>query len=44
MPQRREWFQNGAAYVNKKLTVIFQELSEQGIPRFPVGKAIREDY
>lgn len=42
--QRREWFQKGSTYVGKKLTVIFQELSEQGIPRFPVGKAIRDEY
>jgi DNA ligase-1 len=31
-------------YIGKKLTVIYQELTENGIPRFPVGKAIREDY
>ena len=41
---RREWFANGEKYVGKKLTVIFQELSEMGVPRFPVGKAIRDGY
>jgi ATP-dependent DNA ligase len=41
---RRECFTNGSSYIGKKLTVIYQELSEMGIPRFPVGKAIREDY
>ena len=44
MEQRREWFQKGKTYIGKKLTVIFQELSEQHIPRFPVGKAIRDGY
>ena len=41
---RREWFSKGASLVGKQLTVIFQELSEMGVPRFPVGKAIREGY
>lgn len=41
---RREWFNRGASYVGKQLTVIYQELSEMGVPRFPVGKAIRDGY
>jgi DNA ligase-1 len=41
---RREWFCKGASYVGKQLTVIYQELSEMGVPRFPVGKAIRDGY
>jgi len=41
---RREWFSKGASLVGKQLTVIFQELSEMGVPRFPVGKAIRDGY
>ena len=28
----------------KMLTVIYQELSETGVPRFPVGKALRDGY
>jgi len=44
MEQRKEWFKNGKKYIGKMLTVIYQELSEQNVPRFPVGKAIREDY
>ena len=44
MELRRNWFTNGHKYIGKKLTVIFQELSEMNVPRFPVGKAIREDY
>lgn len=41
---RKELFQKGDHYIGKKLTVIFQELSEMNIPRFPVGKDIREHY
>ena len=41
---RKAWFENGMDYVGKKLTVIYQELSEMGVPRFPVGKDIREHY
>lgn len=41
---RKEWFRNAKSVVGKKLTVIYQELSEMGVPRFPVGKAIREGY
>ncbi len=44
MEQRREWYKNGKRCVGKPLTVIFQELSEQNVPRFPVGKAIRDGY
>jgi hypothetical protein len=41
---RRKWLQEADAFVGKPLTVIYQELSEQGVPRFPVGKGIREGY
>ncbi len=41
---RRQWFQDGPQYIGKSLTVIYQELSEGGVPRFPVGKCIREGY
>jgi DNA ligase-1 len=41
---RKELFDNAAKYVGKMLTVIYQELSEQGVPRFPVGKAVRDGY
>ncbi len=44
MEQRRVWFNEGKKYVGKKLTVIFQELTEEGKPRFPVGKAVRDGY
>jgi ATP-dependent DNA ligase len=41
---KKKWFENGDKYVGKKLTVIFQEYSKDGIPRFPVGKAVRDNY
>lgn len=41
--QRQDWFQNASSFIGKKLTVIYQELSPDGIPRFPVGKSIRLD-
>jgi len=40
--QRRAWFENGQKFVGSKLTVRFQELTDDGIPRFPVGIAIRD--
>lgn len=39
---RRRAFLNGDAYIGKPLTVIYQGLSKDGIPRFPVGKVIRD--
>jgi DNA ligase-1 len=44
LQKRRELFQHGHEYIGKKLTVIYQELTEEGKPRFPVGKAIRDGY
>ena len=40
--QRQEWFQNGDSFIGGVLTVRFQELTDDGIPRFPVGIAIRD--
>jgi len=42
--QKREWFLAGNEHIGKKLTVIYQQKMESGCPRFPIGKAIREDY
>ena len=42
--QRRDWFNDGASYIGKNLTVVYQELTEEGKPRFPVGKAVRHGY
>ena len=41
---RQKLFLDGNKYINKHITVIFQEYSADGIPRFPVGKAIRDIY
>ena len=40
---RRELFASAEEYVGRYLTVIFQEYSADGVPRFPVGKSVRED-
>jgi len=40
--ERAELFQKGAEYVGKKLTVRYQELTDEGLPRFPVGIAFRD--
>jgi len=42
--ERADLFKNGGEYIGKKLTVIFFGFSTNGIPRFPVGKDIREGY
>jgi DNA ligase-1 len=44
LEMRRLWFLKGDDYIGKQLTVIYQELSEMGVPRFPVGKCVREGY
>lgn len=38
---RRHMFHQATSMIGKKLTVIFQEYTNDGVPRFPVGKAIR---
>jgi ATP-dependent DNA ligase len=40
--ERAELYQAGDAYIGKQLTVRYQELTPDGIPRFPVGIAIRD--
>jgi len=40
--KRAEMFINGPTYIGKHLTVIFQEYTELGVPRFPVGKCVRD--
>ena len=39
---RTAWFKNKDKYIGKDLTVQFQNLTNGGIPRFPVGLAIRD--
>ena len=41
--ERMTLYQHGADYVGQWLTVRFQELTEYGVPRFPVGIAFRDD-
>lgn len=40
--QRTQWFVDLEKLIGKKLTVKYQELSQDGIPIFPVGIAIRD--
>ena len=44
MTQRHAWFNDGESYIGKNLTVVYQELTEDGKPRFPVGKCVREGF
>ena len=41
---RKKLYEEGDKYIGKDLTVIFQEYTVECIPRFPVGKGIREIY
>jgi ATP-dependent DNA ligase len=41
---RKELFNNAPNSIGSALTVIFQELSKFGVPRFPVGKSIRYGF
>jgi DNA ligase OB-like domain len=40
--ERRIMFNNASTQIGLFLTVIFQEYSADGIPRFPVGKSVRD--
>lgn len=40
--ERQGYFQNGIKHIGSMLTVRFQELTNDGIPRFPVGISIRD--
>jgi|WetSurMetagenome_2_1015567.scaffolds.fasta_scaffold68975_2 hypothetical protein len=42
MDYRREVWYNRASYIGKELTVRYQGVSEDGIPRFPVGISVRD--
>jgi DNA ligase-1 len=39
--ERTEYFDNGDDYIGATLTVRYFEMTDDGIPRFPVGIAIR---
>jgi len=40
--QRKQWMRNLNSLIGKQLTVRYQELTDDGIPRFPVGISIRD--
>ena len=40
--ERQQLFQNGEQYVGKWLTVRYQEETDDGLPRFPVGITFRD--
>lgn len=42
LEERKEFYRNRVKYIGKKLTVQYQNLTKGGIPRFPVGLAIRD--
>jgi DNA ligase-1 len=42
LEQRRRWWDDRDSYVDKMITVRFQNLTEGGIPRFPVGLTVRD--
>ena len=42
--ERKVWFAHGETFIGKMLTVKYQELSNDGVPRFPVGLHFREEW
>jgi DNA ligase OB-like domain len=40
--RRREWLQNPNLVLNKPVTYKYQELTDDGIPRFPIGLEVRD--
>lgn len=40
--ERQQLFEDGASYVGKRLTVRYQEETNDGLPRFPVGVGWRD--
>ena len=40
--EREVLYTNGSKYIGSKLTVRYQELTDDGIPRFPVGLCVRD--
>lgn len=41
MEQRKAWFEQGSLHYGSMLKVKYFEVSEEGVPRFPVGEGIR---
>ena len=44
MEERQETYQNADKHIGELLKVKYFELTDDGIPRFPIAKAIRENY
>lgn len=42
--ERIKYYVDGDKYIGKMLTVIYQEMTDTNVPRFPVGKCIRSEY
>jgi ATP-dependent DNA ligase len=42
MELRRRWFRDGTQYIGRLLTVRYQGFGRSGVPRFPVGRCVRE--
>ena len=42
-PEKQEQYKNRAQYIGRFLTVKFFDRTDDGIPRFPVGKMFRAD-
>lgn len=42
--ERQRLFEEGGSYVGRMLTVRYQEKTDAGLPRFPVGIAFRDEY
>jgi len=40
--QKKEWFKNQDKFIGKMLTVKYQGVSKDGIPRFPIAKEFRD--
>jgi DNA ligase-1 len=41
--QKKEWYSTASSYIGKWLTVKYFELSEDGVPRFPIGLGFRTE-
>lgn len=39
----KDYFEEPEIFINKMLTVKYQGLSADGIPRFPIGRVVRFD-
>lgn len=43
LEDKREWYDNAESFIGKMLSVKYFGVSEDGIPRFPVGLGFKED-